>query len=228
MLLKINGLEKKFTQGSSEVIAVRDLNLEVAKGEFISIIGRSGSGKSTFLNMVAGLLEPTSGSIYLNEREITGLPDKEASFIRNSDIGYIMQGKSLLKNFTVLQNVLLPYYLFKRYGEIVEHARKLLDLVGILHLENAYPSRLSGGELRRVAIARALINQPSLLLADEPTSDLDGENTKEIMKLFRRIADQGTAVIMVTHELDTLKYGDVVYRMDEGLLTITKPATLAV
>ncbi|WP_029320249.1 ABC transporter ATP-binding protein [Butyrivibrio sp. AE3004] len=227
MTLEIRGLEKKFIQGNREIYAVRDAGLFVPGGSFISIIGRSGSGKSTLLNLIAGLLEPSGGTIVLNTREIARLSDEEASYLRNSEIGYIMQGKSLLKNLTVLDNVRLPFYLFNREGDDTERARQLLDRVGILHLENAYPSSLSGGELRRVSIARALINNPGILLADEPTSDLDRENTSGILKLFRKIADEGTTVIMVTHELDTLKYGDAVYRMEEGILTKENGAAIA-
>lgn len=225
-MLEIRNLEKKFVQADREFWAAKDVNLSVSEGDFISIIGRSGSGKSTLLNMIAGLLEPTKGQILFDNKDITSLSDEEVSIYRNTDIGYIMQGKSLLKNLTVLDNVLLPYYLFSRDEDITKRALELLDQVGILHLKDTYPSKLSGGELRRVAIARALINNPKLLLADEPTSDLDSENTAEIMKLFQKISSKGTAVIMVTHELDTLRFGNDVYRMDGG--SISKEAENAI
>ena len=225
-MLEIRNLEKKFVQADREFWAAKDVNLSVSEGDFISIIGRSGSGKSTLLNMIAGLLEPTKGQILLDNKDITSLSDEEVSIYRNTDIGYIMQGKSLLKNLTVLDNVLLPYYLFSRDEDITKRALELLDQVGILHLKDTYPSKLSGGELRRVAIARALINNPKLLLADEPTSDLDSENTAEIMKLFQKISSKGTAVIMVTHELDTLRFGNDIYRMDGG--SISKEAENAI
>ena len=225
-MLEIRNLEKKFVQADREFWAAKDVNLSVSEGDFIRIIGRSGSGKSTLLNMIAGLLEPTKGQILLDNKDITSLSDEEVSIYRNTDIGYIMQGKSLLKNLTVLDNVLLPYYLFSRDEDITKRALELLDQVGILHLKDTYPSKLSGGELRRVAIARALINNPKLLLADEPTSDLDSENTAEIMKLFQKISSKGTAVIMVTHELDTLRFGNDVYRMDGG--SISKEAENAI
>lgn len=218
MELAIRNLSKNFTQGDREVPALKNVNLTVSEGEFISIIGRSGSGKSTFLNIIAGLLEASSGSILYDGRDMAELTDKGLSYLRNFKIGYIMQGKSLISGLTVLENVLLPFYLFKRDGNATLKARKLLAQMGIEHLESAYPSKLSGGELRRVAIARALINSPEIILADEPTSDLDIDNTREIMKLLRKIADGGTTVIMVTHELDTLKYGNDVYLMEEGRL----------
>jgi putative ABC transport system ATP-binding protein len=219
MELAIRNLSKNFTQGDREVPALKNVNLTVSEGEFISIIGRSGSGKSTLLNIVSGLLEPSDGEILYDGQNISELSDEELSYIRNSKVGYIMQGKSLLSGLSVIDNVLLPFYLFKRDGDATLRARKLLKQMGILHLENAYPSKLSGGELRRVAIARALITSPEILLADEPTSDLDMDNTEEIMKLLREASDGGTTVIMVTHELDTLKYGEGVYVMEEGILS---------
>lgn len=227
MELVISNLEKKFILGDRTVTAVNNVNLNVSDGDFISIIGRSGSGKSTLLNMISGLLLPTKGKIILDGKDIAHVSDNELSHIRNSEIGYIMQGKSLLQQFTVIENVLLPFYLFKREGDAVKRARDLLEQMEILHLENTFPSKLSGGELRRVAIARALINNPKILLADEPTSDLDRKNTFEIMKLFQKISDEGTAIIMVTHELDTIEFGDKVFQMDEGTLKENIDAAIA-
>ncbi len=218
MELVISNLEKKFILGDRTVTAVNNVNLNVSDGDFISIIGRSGSGKSTLLNMISGLLVPTGGEIILDGKDISKISDEELSYLRNSEIGYIMQGKSLLQQLTVIENILLPFYLYKREGDPLNRARKLLEQMGIAHLENAYPSKLSGGELRRVAIARALINSPKILLADEPTSDLDRRNTLEIMKLFQEISGNGTSIIMVTHELDTIGFGNRVLQMDEGLL----------
>lgn len=227
MELVISNLEKKFILGDRTVTAVNNVNLNVSDGDFISIIGRSGSGKSTLLNMISGLLVPTGGEIILDGKDISKISDEELSYLRNSEIGYIMQGKSLLQQLTVIENILLPFYLYKREGDPLNRARKLLEQIGIAHLENAYPSKLSGGELRRVAIARALINSPKILLADEPTSDLDRRNTLEIMKLFQEISGNGTSIIMVTHELDTIGYGNRVLQMDEGLLKETIDAAIA-
>ncbi|MBR1931029.1 MAG: ABC transporter ATP-binding protein [Lachnospiraceae bacterium] len=220
MTLEIKGLGRVFVQGDKKNWAVQDVNLSIPQGKFISVIGRSGSGKSTLLNLIAGLLEPTVGDIFLNGRSIHGLSDRQASGIRNREIGYIMQGRSVLNNLTVFDNVRLPFYFSGREGDVTERTRTLLEQVGLSRYEQVYPAKLSGGELRRVAIARALVNQPGVLLADEPTSNLDGENTEEIMYLFRQIADRGTTVLMVTHELDTLQYGDEVYRMEAGRLTV--------
>lgn len=218
MILEIEGLEKKFQQGEQTLWALKDVDLFADKGDFISIIGRSGSGKSTLLNIIAGLLNPSGGSIKLNGRPITNLSDAEASFLRNDEIGYIMQGQSILTNLTVLDNVCLPNRLYTRNENIVPYAEELMTEMGIYHLKEAYPYKLSGGELRRVAIARALINKPLLLLADEPTSNLDEENTTQVMKIFQKVAARGTIVLMVTHELDTVEYGSRLYRMDAGIL----------
>ncbi|MDR2943032.1 MAG: ATP-binding cassette domain-containing protein, partial [Treponema sp.] len=146
--------------------------------------------------------------------------DKSISLIRNERIGFVPQGASLLSNFTVLENICIPWFLFKREGDPEERALALLEKTGISHLAASYPKELSGGEMRRVAIARALINNPALLIADEPTSDLDAETTAEIMKLLSAIAKEGTAVLIVTHELDTLSYGNKVYSMNSGNLTL--------
>ncbi len=219
MALEIRNLSRTFSHGEREVYALKDVNLVVRQGEFVNITGRSGSGKSTLLNLIAGLLTPTDGVILWNAKSISRLSDEEASRFRNEQIGYVMQGNAALANLTVWENVCLPWQLYSREGEVRERADKLLEQVGIAHLRDAYPSQLSGGEIKRMSIARALINQPGLLLADEPTGDLDKENTEEIMRLFREIADQGTTVIVVTHELETLRHGDLTYSMEQGRLS---------
>ncbi len=222
MLLEINGLTKKYKRGSAEFEAVSQVELTINVGDFISIIGRSGSGKSTLLNMIAKLITPSSGSIKFEGEDILSRNDKESSLYRNSKIGYIPQGNSTLSNLTVLDNVRLPRYLAKREGDGSDKAFGLLERVGIAHLANSYPKQLSGGELRRVSIARALINEPALVIADEPTGDLDSQTTYEIMKLFSEITHKGTAILMVTHELDTVDYGNSVYTMDSGKLVLSK------
>jgi putative ABC transport system ATP-binding protein len=217
-LLELRELSKAYNRGGRAFNAVNRANLSVEPGDFISIIGRSGSGKTTLLNMGAGLLTPTEGSVLFEEKDIFALRDKEISFLRNEKIGYVPQGQSLLSNFTVFDNVCLPWFLFKREGDAEGRAFILLEKVGISHLASSYPRELSGGEMRRAAIARSLINEPRLLIADEPTGDLDARTTAEIMGLFSRIAGEGTAVLIVTHELDTLDYGNKTYSMDAGNL----------
>ncbi|MDR0709637.1 MAG: ABC transporter ATP-binding protein [Spirochaetaceae bacterium] len=217
-LLELQELTKAYKRGGRAFNAVSRVSLSIEPGDFISIIGRSGSGKTTLLNMSAGLLNPTQGAVLFEGQDIYGLHDKDISFLRNEKIGYVPQGQSLLSNFTVFDNVCIPWFLFKREGDVEGRAFTLLEKVGISHLAASYPKELSGGEMRRVAIARSLINNPRLLIADEPTGDLDVETTAEIMGLFSRIAGEGTAVLIVTHELDTLNYGDKTYSMDGGNL----------
>lgn len=219
MLLEMKGLTKEYKRGKSIFKAVNNVDLTITSGDFVSIIGCSGSGKSTLLNMISSLIAPTSGSIEVDGQNILSLKDKAVSFYRNAKIGYIPQGYSTLSNLSVLDNVLLPFYFFKRDGSAFQKAMKLLKQVGIPHLAESYPKQLSGGELRRVSIARALMNDPAILIADEPTGDLDPRTTTNIMELFREISQNGTAVLMVTHELDTVDYGNLVYVMDSGVLT---------
>ncbi|WP_461247620.1 ABC transporter ATP-binding protein [Treponema sp. R6D11] len=219
-LLELRELTKEYKRGDRAFNAVNGINLSVERGDFISIIGRSGSGKSTLLNMSAGLLKPSAGTVLFDGQDIFNLEDKSISLLRNEKIGFVPQGQSLLANFTVLENVCIPWFLFNREGEPEERALTLLEKTGIYHLAASYPKQLSGGEMRRVAIARALINNPALLIADEPTSDLDAETTADIMRLLSDIAKEGTAVLIVTHELDTLSYGNKVYSMNEGNLSL--------
>jgi putative ABC transport system ATP-binding protein len=217
-LLELRELTKEYKRGGRAFNAVNRVSLSVEPGDFISVIGRSGSGKTTLLNMGAGLLTPTRGSVFFEGKDIYGLKDKDISFLRNEKIGYVPQGQSLLSNFTVFDNVCIPWFLFRREGDVEGRAFILLEKVGISHLAASYPRELSGGEMRRAAIARALINEPRVLIADEPTGDLDAQTTAEIMRLFKAIAAEGTAVLIVTHELDTLNYGNKTYSMDAGKL----------
>ncbi|MDR2142933.1 MAG: ABC transporter ATP-binding protein [Treponema sp.] len=219
-LLEQRELTREYRRGGRTFNAVNRLNLSVEPGDFISVIGRSGIGKTTLLNMGAGLLNPTGGSVFFEGNDIYALRDRDISFLRNEKIGYVPQGQSLLSNFTVFDNVCIPWFLFRREGDVEGRAFILLEKVGISHLAASYPRELSGGEMRRAAIARALINEPRLLIADEPTSDLDRETTAEVMRLFSRIAGEGTAVLIVTHELDTLDYGNKTYSMDAGNLSL--------
>lgn len=221
MLLETVNLKRIYKTGSRTVTAVQNINLNIKNGEFVAVIGHSGSGKSTLLNLLAGLLIPSEGKVVLDGQDIYRLNDKELSYLRNSKIGYIPQGKSVLNNLTVLDNVLLPYDIYLNCKDCVLKARELLEKVGLENLADAYPNSLSGGELRRVAIARALINNPEIIFADEPTSDLDTKNAELVIALLRKIADNGTSVILVTHELDTIGSADEVYTLSEGTLSKT-------
>jgi len=219
MNLDAKNLVKEYTQGDESIRALDDVNFSISSGEFISITGRSGSGKSTFLNILAGLTMPTSGGVYLDGQDIFARSDAALSLYRNATVGCLPQQSSALTNLTVLDNVRLPFHLAKREGDSEQEARRLLKMVGLGKLASRMPKRLSGGQLKRVAIARALINKPDFLLVDEPTGDLDAETTEEIMQLFRKVADEGTAILMVTHELETTEYADQRFQMSRGVLS---------
>ena len=204
-------------KGTNVFTAVQQTDLTAEPGRLIAIEGRSGSGKSTLLNMLAGLLGPTTGKVLYDDTDIFALSDDERSMFRNQKIGVIPQGQTALRALTVLENVMLPA---RMYGDGADEARamQLLEKVGISQLKDVYPDELSGGERRRLVIARALMMQPQVLLADEPTSDLDDENTRNILQLLRSCADEGMAVVLVTHETGADAYADEVYRMNDGKL----------
>ena len=217
-IIKTENLSKSFKRGSNTLFAVKNVNFTLEEGDFVNIIGRSGSGKSTFLNLLSGLLKPTEGKIFAKGKDMSDFSDREISKYRNEVIGFVPQSLGTLPNLNVLENVSLPYYLFKRDDSAYEKAAMLLDEMGILHLKDDFPKNLSGGELKRVLIARSMINSPELLILDEPTSDLDKNTTMEIMDLLKKINSKGTALIIVTHELDILKYGNILYQMEDGSL----------
>ena len=217
-MLEIKNISKSYSRQGKDFFAVKDVNLNISDGDFIHIIGRSGSGKSTFLNIVAGLLSADKGSLSLDGTNYMELHDEEKSEFRNKNIGFIPQSPALLSYLNVLENIRLPYDMYEKDGDSEGKARYFLNELGLEHLAKSYPKELSGGELRRIIIARALMTEPKILIADEPTSDLDIEATKEVMDLLKKINEKGTTVLVVTHELDTLKYGKKVYTMSEGIL----------
>ena len=210
MLLEAKDLKKVYAVGqfNRQVTAVDHFNLNIDCGEFVYITGRSGSGKSTAMNMMVGLLKPTSGSVIINGVDLWSQSDSQISALRNFNIGYVPQGVNLLSDFTVIDNIRLPFYIQKRSGNCDSLALKLLYEVGLQEHAMKFPSELSGGEMRRIAIARAMINQPQLLVADEPTGDLDDQTSDEIMRLFDVASKKGIAVILVTHDLHlSTKFG---------------------
>lgn len=198
--------------------AVDHVSLALAAGELVELTGRSGGGKSTLLTMMAGLLTPSEGSVLLGGRDLYALPDAELSRLRNERVGVIPQGHTPLGSLSVLDNVCLPWTLYRPAGEITARAQALLDRLGIGDLALAMPSELSGGELRRMAVARALACDPSVILADEPTGDLDDENTAIVLDTLREAADAGKAVLLVTHEAAAAAYATRRLRLDVGKL----------
>ena len=230
-MLRAENLSMRYfrkTGQANHFFAVRSANLTLCPGEVTLLMGRSGSGKTTLLNVLAGLLTPTEGKVWLDDADLYALPDGALSRLRNAKFGVIPQGRSAVDTLTVLENVLLPGQLRGEKGD-VESALRWLDALGIADLRDARPAELSGGELRRMAIARALAGDPEVILADEPTGDLDDENTAAVLALLRKSAvEDGRIVLLVTHDSEALPFGDRVYRMESGVLKSDAPSVSAV
>ena len=220
MKLAAQGITREYIRkgsGTNIFRAVEKTDFELPEGQVTEIIGRSGSGKTTFINMLAGLLEPTEGKVILGEYDLYSMDDSSRSRVRNSSIGIIPQGQTGLQSLTVLENVTSPSLMYGGSGN-KDRAMQLLDAMGIADLSDVYSNELSGGELRRMSIARALINEPEIIIADEPTGDLDDETTAMVLQLLRGCADKGGSVLLVTHEKDAEMYADNVWRMESGVL----------
>lgn len=216
--LEAQKLVKEYNRRGKTFRAVDDIDFTIEPGDFVMIEGESGSGKTTFLNLLTGLTDPTSGAVIIDGRSLKETGDKEISKIRNQKIKYIPQGESLLSALTVRENILFPFTIGGLERPSEERLLEVSDKLGITDLLDEYPSDLSGGEMRRATIARAVINKPSLIIADEPTGSLDSANTFNVMEIFRDIASEGTAVIVVTHQKETLGYATRVLEMDQGSL----------
>ena len=204
--LEARKLVKEYKRRGVSFRAVDDIDFEVDTGDFVMIEGESGSGKTT------------SGDVLISGKPLKDIGDKELSKIRNQKIKYIPQGESLLSALTVRENILFPYTVGGLEKPSPERLLEVSDKLGITDLLDEYPSELSGGEMRRATIARAVINKPSLIIADEPTGSLDSANTSRVMEIFKNIASEGTAVIVVTHQKETLGYASKVYGMEQGSL----------
>ena len=223
MLLEVKNLNKSFKRQGRNFSPVDDLSFSMEEGEFIVVSGRSGSGKTTFLNLISRLIEADSGKILLNGKNIINLNEEESSIYRNQEIGYLVQHPTLLESLNVIENIMLPFYLIEsRKGNPEEKARTILEDMDIEYLLNSQIDTLSGGELKRVALARTLINQPNLLLIDEPTSDLDEETARDMIKYLQRINKQGTAMIVVSHDKEVLALDEnqLVFKDGQLLLPI--------
>lgn len=218
MLLRALNLSKIFKRGNVQFSAVDDISFSLNENSFTFIVGRSGSGKTTLLNLLSGLLKPTSGEIFFEDKNVLGLNDNDKSFYRNAEIGFVPQVLGSLPNLNVLDNVRLPFFMFKRDGDDSGRALSLLEMMGILHLKDEFPSSLSGGEEKRMLIARSLMNEPKLLVADEPTSNLDSETTKEVMEGIKRVHRQGVVCLIVTHDESIIEKDSDVYKMENGKL----------
>ena len=218
-VIQLEHIDKIYQTGEFAVHAVRDVSLQIKKGQFVAVMGASGSGKSTLMNIVGCLDRATRGRYFLDELDVSTLNRNQLAEIRNQKIGFVFQGFNLLARTSALENVELPMlYTPKmlRSAEQRERARRALNTVGLAEREAHHPNQLSGGQQQRVAIARALANNPALLLADEPTGNLDSQTSIEIMGVFQKLNDQGMTVVMVTHELDIARYTKRMIVMRDG------------
>ena len=220
MLLKTKALSKSFARGKNSFFAVKDVDFSISASDFVFIVGRSGSGKTTFLNLISGILDPTQGQAFFEDEDISSMSDTAKSFYRNESIGFVPQSLAYLPNLSVFDNVRVPFFLFNRDGDSEGRALSLLELMDIAHLKNEMPQNLSGGEIKRVLIARALMNSPKLLIADEPTANLDKETSETVMNLIKSVNKLGTAVLIVTHDSEILDEDSTIYKMDAGELKI--------
>ena len=217
IVIRTEALAKVYQMGAEEVHALRGVDLEIHKGEYVAIMGPSGSGKSTLMNLIGCLDSPSSGRYWLAGRLVSELDDDELAYIRNKEIGFVFQTFNLLPRATALHNVELPLiYNGTPAEERVERAKKALERVDLTPRMNHKPNELSGGQRQRVAIARALVNNPSIVLADEPTGNLDSKTGEEIMNLFENLHGQGNTIILVTHEMDIAQHAHRVIFIRDG------------
>jgi putative ABC transport system ATP-binding protein len=217
-------VRKVYRTGGVSVTALHGVDVTVAPGEFVAVMGPSGSGKSALIHIVGGLELPTSGTVEVNGVFLTGLSESQRSVLRRSTIGVVFQTFNLLPNLTVAANVDLPALLVHRLpAEIARHRKELLDDLGLVDQARAFPDELSGGQRQRVAIARALINRPAVLLADEPTGDLDSRTSRQVMDVLRRFHRDGQTIVLVTHDPEVASYADRVVFLRDGQLVDGTP-----
>jgi len=215
-IVQAQGIQKIYNpEKTSEVAAVRDVSLDIRKGEFVGIMGASGSGKSTVMNILGCLDRPTSGTVLLDGMEVSSLPDDELAKVRNKLIGFVFQSFNLLPRTTALENVELPLVYSER-SNIGRLARMALEAVGLHQRDHHYPGELSGGEQQRVAIARALVNEPEIIFADEPTGNLDSRSSYEVIALFQKLNRQGKTIVLVTHDPDIAEHARRIIRISDG------------
>lgn len=218
-VIDIEHLRKTYYMGSQTVHALKDVSLQINQNEYVALMGPSGSGKSTLMNLLGCLDTPTDGKYILNNQDVSVLSDAELAQIRNKEIGFVFQTFNLLPRLSSLENVALPLvYAGLSKAERLEKARSVLDAVGLGDRVDHKPNELSGGQRQRVAVARALVNDPAIILADEPTGNLDTKTSVEIMALFEKIHNAGNTVILVTHEPDIAEHAHRVIRLRDGLV----------
>lgn len=216
-MIKITNLEKVYRTDEVETIALNKLSMEIKSGEFVAVMGPSGCGKSTLLNILGLLDDPDAGSFIFNGQEIAGFNERQRADLRKRNIGFVFQSFNLIDELTVFENVELPLiYTGVKAADRKAKVEEVLEKVQIMHRRNHYPQQLSGGQQQRVAVARAVVNSPKLILADEPTGNLDSSNGNEVMELLTNLNEQGTTIIMVTHSEHDARYSHRIIRMLDG------------
>ena len=218
-VIEVINVKKSYTLGDMDVPILHDINLTVREGEFLAIMGPSGSGKSTLMNLIGFLDRPTEGKIIIKDLDINTLSDKEVARLRGLEIGFIFQTFNLIPRLTALENVELPTYANTREGvDTRKRAKDLLKMVGLEDRMHHKPGELSGGQAQRVAIARALVNDPTILLADEPTGNLDSKTGCEILSMFTRLNEEGRTIVMITHDPEIAKHADRIVLVKDGMV----------
>lgn len=222
-IISTSEVSKKYVMGSEVIMALKSISINIDKGEYVAFMGPSGSGKSTLMNIIGCLDTPTAGTYILNDNDVSDLTENELAEIRNKEIGFVFQTFNLLSRASALENVALPLiYAGYSSSEREEKALEALAGVGLEDRAHHKPNELSGGQRQRVAIARALVNDPSIILADEPTGNLDSKTSYDIMDLFQDLHDKGNTIIMVTHEEDIAEYSHRIIRLRDGLIESDK------
>lgn len=216
-IISLNNIQKTYSIGQVIVNALQGINLKINKNEFVVIMGASGSGKTTLMNIIGCLDTPTNGEYYLNNQLVSGLSDDKLAGIRNKEVGFVFQTFYLLPRYNALENVMLPLiYAGVNKNDRIARAEAMLEIVGLKDRMHHKPNELSGGQRQRVAIARALINNPSIILADEPTGNLDSRSSYEIMLLLEKLHNEGNTIVLVTHEPDIALFGHRIVKLRDG------------
>jgi putative ABC transport system ATP-binding protein len=218
-IIQLDDIQKSYFMGNQAIPVLKGISLDIFKNEYVALMGPSGSGKSTLMNILGCLDSPTGGKYILNSKDVSKMPDDDLAEVRNTEIGFVFQQFNLLPRLTAAENVALPLiYAGINKKERIERSMEALEKVGLAERSHHKSNELSGGQIQRVAIARALVNNPSLLLADEPTGNLDSKTSVEVMEIFGKIQQGGNTVVLVTHEEDIARYAHRIVRLRDGLI----------